>query len=148
MMLLKNKRMKQLVFMFSSITGKSEEASEEIILQTETGKAVLNNDRTVLYEQQTENLYSIAMELIQSPVYNDITKYLSNENIIKAMKELRVIEEEINNDEETLVLPKLDAADVKKVKSILLKKQKEKLKLQKQNQLNVRRIENADKFKR
>lgn len=148
MMLLKNKRMKQLVFMFSSITGKSEEASEEIILQTETGKAVLNNDRTVLYEQQTENLYSIAMELIQFPVYNDITKYLSNENIIKAMKELRVIEEEINNDEETLVLPKLDAADVKKVKSILLKKQKEKLKLQKQNQLNVRRIENADKFKR
>ena len=147
-MLLKNKRMKQLVFMFSSITGKSEEASEEIILQTETGKAVLNNDRTVLYEQQTENLYSIAMELIQFPVYNDITKYLSNENIIKAMKELRVIEEEINNDEETLVLPKLDAADVKKVKSILLKKQKEKLKLQKQNQLNVRRIENADKFKR
>ena len=118
-MLLKNKRMKQLVFMFSSITGKSEEASEEIILQTETGKAVLNNDRTVLYEQQTENLYSIAMELIQSPVYNDITKYLSNENIIKAMKELRVIEEEINNDEETLVLPKLDVADVKKMKSIL-----------------------------
>lgn len=145
---LKNKRMKQLIFMFSSITGKSEEAAEEIILQTETGKAVLNNDRTVLYEQQTENLYSIAMELEQSQVYNDITKYLSNENIIKAMKQLRGIEQERNSDEEILVVPKPDAADIKKAKSILLKKQKEMLKLQKQNQLNVRRIENADKFKR
>lgn len=149
-MQLKNRRMQQLIFMFSSITGKSEEESEYMIMQTETGKLVLANDRTVLYEQQTENLYSIAMELSQMSEYREIAQSMSNENIIKSMKGLRAIELEKQGDvdKSTLVYLKPDDGVMDKVKERMREKQKEVLKIQEQNRINARRIENADKFKR
>lgn len=136
--------------MFSSITGKSEEESEYMIMQTETGKLVLANDRTVLYEQQTENLYSIAMELSQMSEYQEIAQSLSNENIIKSMKGLRAIESKKSGsvDRGALVYLKPDDEVVDKAKVRMREKQKEVLKIQEQNRINARRIENADKFKR
>lgn len=85
---MQNKRMAQVIFMFSEITGKSEEESEQIINITNVGKAIRENDPIVLYEQQTENLYSIAMELHQSEQYKDIADMLSNEAIVRTMKQL------------------------------------------------------------
>ena len=78
--------------MFADITGKSKDESERIIRETATGKAILAEDETVIYEQQTENLYCIAQELKEIGNQEDVVVRLSNENIIKAMKKLHELE--------------------------------------------------------
>lgn len=91
--ILNNNRMRQLVFMFSKITGESEENSRKIILLTETGKAVQEGNIVALYEQQTANLDSIAREL-RNTEYDSMSKLFTVDVIVKAMKELNCYEKE------------------------------------------------------
>ena len=80
------KRMSQLVLMFSDITGKSHKEAKAIILETETGIAVAEKNEIVLYEQQTENLYSIAMELYEKSEYRELAKLFTAEKIVQSLK--------------------------------------------------------------
>lgn len=146
MMLLRNKRMQQLVKMFAFITGKSEQEAEQIILQTDTGMAVKDNNETVLYEQQTENMYSIAMELKQLEGYNELVEMLSKDNIVKAMKCLSNMKV---HDVLVMDTPHILAEDAKEERRRrLLQKHRQLLRVRRQNQRNVRRIEHADRIKR
>ena len=83
------KRMSQLVLMFSDITGKSHKEAKAIILETETGIAVAEKNEIVLYEQQTENLYSIAMELYEKSEYRELAKLFTAEKIVQSLKCLK-----------------------------------------------------------
>lgn len=73
--------MGQLVFMFSYITGQPEEETRNIILQTETGKAV-----------QTENISSIAMELRNYKSYGALVDLFTVNAIVQAMRALKTME--------------------------------------------------------
>lgn len=134
------KRINQLVSMFSYITGKTKEESLDIILQTETGNAALRNDEMTLYEQQTENLYSIALELEHFSEYKELGKMLTEENIVKAMKHLKDCGDSYYQKQ--IILKPFDA-EADRVE--LLKKQKKFLKMKNQNRINIWRMENADK---
>lgn len=138
--MLKNKRLKQLVIMFSTITGVSETEAEKIIIHTETGQAVLDNDETVIYEQQTENLYCIAEELKNNSQYVKLAEQLSDEKIVKVMKDLKNL---LEAEEHTCII-KVSAGDVSSYNKRLKQKQKEVLKIKAQNERNHRRIEHAD----
>lgn len=144
---MKNRRMQQLVNMFSDISGVSEKEAEEIILKTDTGKAVLDNNETVLYEQQTENLYSIAMELFQISEYSELAKMFSVENIVDSMKR--------NRSNETVKVcfdgdqsPKIKEKIANDSKKELFIKQRKMLRTKRQNQINIRRIEDANRITR
>lgn len=141
-----NKRMNQLTFMFSEITGVSPNIAASIIQQTETGKAVINNNTAVLYEQQTENLYSIAMELKENPCYKKYAHMLSEDQIIRSMKKLYNIERS-NREKNVLTLSAFASHPEKKAeeRQKLLLKRKEILTIKKQNQKNAWRVEHADK---
>ena len=139
--------MQQLVNMFSDISGVSEKEAEEIILKTDTGKAVLDNNETVLYEQQTENLYSIAMELFQISEYSELAKMFSVENIVDSMKR--------NRSNETVKVcfdgdqsPKIKEKIANDSKKELFIKQRKMLRTKRQNQINIRRIEDANRITR
>lgn len=71
--------------MFKYITGLSIAASSEIILKTITGKAIEEENITVIYEQQTENLYSIIYELQKIEKYKKLAALFSVEKIVKSM---------------------------------------------------------------
>lgn len=138
------KRMHELTLMFSYITGRSLDESQKIILSTETGKAVYDNNISVLYEQQTENLYGIALELKKDSKYARIAQQMSERKIAQSMGVLdRVTDEcpeyEIQIDKK----PELKALQ----KRNLLSERKKMLQIQQRNQINARRIENAVKFK-
>ena len=144
---MKNRRMQQLVNMFSDISGVSEKEAEEIILKTDTGKAVLDNNETVLYEQQTENLYSIAMELFQISEYSELAKMFSVENIVDSMKR--------NRSNETVKVcfdgdqsPKIKEKIANDSKKELFINQRKMLRTKRQNQINIRRIEDANRITR
>ncbi len=143
-----NKRMRQLVHMFSEITGEPQEESLRIIMETETGKAVVRNNAAVLYEQQTENLYGIVMELRDMDGYRVLAADVTSEKIADAMKK----------SEEAHMLEKADMAPAAlqiarhperkmEEKKALMEKQRKMLGIKQQNRINEGRIEHADKFK-
>ena len=142
-----NKRLRQLILMFATLTGKTESESEQIICGTETGRAVLEKNEVVLYEQQTENLYSIAQDLRQSGKYEEVVACLSTEKIASSMKSLLELERQDikKNKEVCLVYPKLSNVGSKRKK--LMQKQNELLRIKRQNKINVRRIENVNTVK-
>lgn len=144
---MKNRRMQQLVNMFSDISGVSEKEAEEIILKTDTGKAVLDNNETVLYEQQTENLYSIAMELFQISEYSELAKMFSVENIVDSMKRNRsneTVKVCFDGDQSPKIKEKIENDSKKE----LFIKQRKMLRTKRQNQINIRRIEDANRITR
>lgn len=144
---MKNRRMQQLVNMFSDISGVSEKEAEKIILKTETGKAVLENNDTVLYEQQTENIYSIAMELSQIAEYSEFARLFSVEKIVESMKKNRSNEtpKVCFDGDKSPMIKKKTANDNKKE---LFIKQRKMLRTKRQNQINIRRIKDADRITR
>ena len=138
------KRMHELTLMFSYITGRSLEDSQKMILSTETGKAVLNNNMSVLYEQQTENLYGIALELKKEGKYAEIVQQMSERKIAKSMGVLDGVSDEFRECEVQIG----KKPELKKLqKRNLLSERKKMLQIQQRNQINARRIENAVKFK-
>jgi len=138
------KRMHELVLMFSYITGRSLDESKKIILSTETGKAVCENNMSVLYEQQTENLYCIAMELKKDRKYVRIAQQMSEKKIARSMRVLDGL-----SDEFPVYGVQIDKKpELKELqKRSLISERKKMLQIQRRNQINVRRIENAVKFK-
>lgn len=139
-----NIRLIQLINMFSHISNKTYDEARSIILSTNTGKAIQDNNVTLIYEQQTENLYSIVMDLQKSNFDNELTKRFTIETIVSSL-------EVINEDEELgrIVVPIAKDPELKKSHQELLKKHQRKILMEKQqNYMNVRRTESADKFKR
>jgi len=139
-----NIRLIQLINMFSHISNKTYDEARSIILSTNTGKAIQDNNVTLIYEQQTENLYSIVMDLQKSNFDNELTKRFTIETIVSSL-------EVINEDEELgrIVVPIAKDPELKKSHQELLKKHQKKILMEKQqNYMNVRRTESADKFKR
>lgn len=139
-----NIRLIQLINMFSHISNKTYNEARSIILSTNTGKAIQDNNVTLIYEQQTENLYSIVMDLQKSNFDNELTKRFTIETIVSSL-------EVINEDEELgrIVVPIAKDPELKKSHQELLKKHQRKILMEKQqNYMNVRRTESADKFKR
>ena len=69
-------RINELIQLFCKITNMNYNGAKNIILSTSEGKAILDGNESVLYEQVTENLYQIGREL------ND--NRFTVENIVKA----------------------------------------------------------------
>ena len=140
-----NIRLIQLINMFSHISNRTYDEARSIILSTNTGKAIQNNSITLMYEQQTENLYSIVMDLQKVNFDNEITKGFTIEAIVKSL-------EMIDEDEELrriADIPIEKDPELKKSNQKLLKKRQKQILMEKQqNYMNVRRTESADKFKR
>lgn len=144
---MENQRMKQLAFMFSSITGKSREESEMIIAQTETGKLVLDNNKAILYEQQTENLYGIVEELKEITLYQKLAEGITCDHIVEAMQKLLLSQNSLNY-EENLIYSKKSSNVSDEMRKDMKDRYRKMLKIKEQNQRNVRRIEDADNLKR
>ena len=136
-------RKKQLAFILADIVGCNEQKAEEIINTTELGKRLQYHDTTILYEQQTENMYRLAEELREGPYANFADK-ITNDKILAAIRKFSGKE---SGKKTQSVYNSPTGIDTKENHFF---KQKEKMMLQSksQNQVNIRRIENADKFKR
>lgn len=145
--ILNNKRINQLIYMFSYITDKSMDESREIILDTDTGRAIHDNNTAVMYEQQTENLYSIAMELRENKSLCELTERFTTEAIAKSMQELREIEKQKSETPIPIVTIFGNRELIQKNKQRMKKNRKQALQVKKQNLNNVRRIENVNKLK-
>lgn len=83
-----DKRLEQLCQMMKFITGISMEESKRIILLTPTGRSVQDKEMTVMYEQQTENLYSIGVDLSKIAFYKKLAELFTVEKICDAMKKV------------------------------------------------------------
>ena len=64
-----NKRIGQLTYMLCCITDMDYESAEQLVVTTDIGKRILENDITIMYEQQTENLAEIASEFIGKQIH-------------------------------------------------------------------------------
>lgn len=138
-----NKRLDQLIYMFSDITGKTPDESKKIILLTDTGKAVNINNMAVMYEQETANLYSIGMELREISDYSQLGQLFSTENIVASMNKLKVKEIPAEESITPFIAPNM--TDLKSKERIrILEEQTKKIQIKRQNLKNVRRIKNAD----
>lgn len=138
-----NKRLDQLIYMFSDITGKTPDESKKIILLTDTGKAVNTHNMTVMYEQETANLYSIGMELRKISEYSQLGQLFSTENIIASMNKLRAKEVPVKESITTFTAPSM--TDLKSKERIrILEEQTRKMQIKRQNLKNVWRMKNAD----
>lgn len=142
-------RLQQLVVMFVAVTEKTFTDARNIILTTDTGKAIQNNNVTVLYEQQTENLESIVLELKQNGQYVQEAELFTTEAIVSAMQILTEYEQ---NQREFVLKQNYCASQDIELKKNMQKKTntayKEMLKQRSRNQLNLRRIQDADTVKR
>ncbi|MCM1183379.1 MAG: hypothetical protein NC337_08400 [Roseburia sp.] len=138
--------MRQLVYMLSEITGEPQEVSRRMIMETETGQAVARKNMAVLYEQQTENLYGIVMELRSMDRYRSIADGVTSEKIAGAMKKLDEARLWEKSDSAMLKIarrPERKPAEKKE----LMERQKRALRIKRQNRVNEGKIEHADKFK-
>lgn len=143
-----NKRIEQLVFMFSYITRQPAEEARNIILQTETGKAVQVENPIVMYEQQTENISSIAMELRNYKSYEALADLFTVSAIVQSMKALNNVEKQngkYSAAKSIVIASNPDLKDRIKVQNQAARKNV--LQIKKQNQINARRVNRADTFK-
>lgn len=134
--------------MFSYITGQTAEEAKNIILQTETGKAVQAGNPSVMYEQQTENISSIAMELCNHKSYETLVDLFTVNAIVQAMRALKNMEKQGEKDstlQSIVIASNPELKDRDKVQKQVARKNV--LQIKKQNQMNARRIERADKLK-
>lgn len=140
-----NKRIRQLEFMFSYITGKSMEESSRIILETETGKAVQTGNPSIMYEQQTANISSIAMELRNNKSYESLADLFTVTAIVQSMRELKNMANKYSVDQSIVIAQKPELKDKDKVQKQVARKSM--LQIKRQNQKNARRIEHANELK-
>ena len=134
-----NRRLEQLVYMFSCITSKTPEESRYIILLMETGKSVQANNLTVMYEQETANLYSIGMELRKIDCYAQMAGLFTVENIVAASKKWER-EKNVNKAITTFIAP--NRSEVKDIgKKHLLEERNRKLQVKRQNVKNIWSVE-------
>lgn len=83
-----NTRIEQLSLMMKYITGISKKECEKIILVTPTGQAIIEHEITAMYEQQTENLYSVGRDLQVIPSYKKLSGLLTVAKITEAMQKI------------------------------------------------------------
>lgn len=140
-----NKRIDQLAFMLSYITKIQPENAREIIVCTETGKAILTNNMTVMYEQQTENLAEIAAEIAKKEQYRHYASMLTTDNIVEAAKELRQYEREQRNKKCKVKYTATKNAELKNaLKKQAIEKRKAVIGIRKQNKMNIRGINHVN----
>lgn len=136
-----NKRLQQLIYMLSLITDLSKGDAEQAVLSTDTGKAVQRNEPGVMYEQQTENLYSIREELSQNPAYEELAGKISVSSIVDAYKKMQEdVPTYVKREEKISKNPQLKEIE----KTIVKQKRKNNLKQQYQNLLNWGGVKNVD----
>ena len=136
-----NKRLQQLIYMLSLITDLSKGDAEQAVLSTDTGKAVQRNEPGVMYEQQTENLYSIREELSQNPAYEELAGKISVSSIVDAYKKMQEdVPTYVKREERISKNPQLKEIE----KTIVKQKRKNNLKQQYQNLLNWGGVKNVD----
>ena len=136
-----NKRLQQLIYMLSLITDLSKGDAEQAVLSTDTGKAVQRNEPGVMYEQQTENLYSIREELSQNPAYEELAGKISVSSIVDAYKKMQEdVPTYVKREEKISKNPQLKEIE----KAIVKQKRKNNLKQQYQNLLNWGGVKNVD----
>lgn len=132
-----------MALMMSEIAGMPEAEAEQVIAGTKTGKAIMDHDETVLYEQQTANLSSIAAELEQCPEHAHIAGLLTQPRIVEAMSRLGELEKRSKPPVSTVYEAATQGEGMEQ-RARLLAKQRRALKEKRQNQRNVRRMEHAD----
>lgn len=142
-------RLQQLVAMFAAVTERSFAEARNIILTTDTGKAILNNNAAALYEQQTENLESIALELKQNGQYAQEAALFTKEAIVSVMQILTEYEKQ---QREKRLEQNFCAHREEDLRKNLQQKTSATYKIvQKQkyqNQVDARRVQYADNIKR
>lgn len=145
-----NKRIGQLTYMLCCITDMDYESAEQLVVTTDIGKRILENDITIMYEQQTENLAEIASEFIGKQIHLDIASQLTEEKIVDAALKLNNYEKENNPDRKVIECFSFNKNNIDKniFQKNLKQKRKKVLMIKRQNQMNARRIENANKFKK
>lgn len=134
--------------MFSYITGQPIEDARNIILQTETGKAVQAENPIVMYEQQSENISSIAMELRNCKSYESLVDLFTVTEIVQAMRALKNMEKQnakYSVEQPIVIASNPELKDRVKVQNQVARKNV--LQIKKQNQINARRVNHADTFK-
>lgn len=137
-----NKRLQQIIYMLSSITNLAESDAKQVILSTNTGKAIQQNEPTVMYEQQTENLYSIKEEMGQNPKYVYLANEISVASIVDAYNKMQEYSQlsDRKNFKKIAKNPQL-----KEIEKITIKqRRKNNLKQKYQNFLNWGGVKNAD----
>ena len=136
-----NKRLQQLIYRLSLITDLSKGDAEQAVLSTDTGKAAQRNEPGVMYEQQTENLYSIREELSQNPAYEELAGKISVSSIVDAYKKMQEdVPTYVKREEKISKNPQLKEIE----KAIVKQKRKNNLKQQYQNLLNWGGVKNVD----
>ena len=145
-----NKRIGQLTYMLCCITDMDYESAEQLVVTTDIGKRILENDITIMYEQQTENLAEIASEFIGKQIHLDIASQLTEEKIVDAALKLNNYEKENNPDRKVIECFSSNKNNIDKniFQKNLKQKRKKVLMIKRQNQMNARRIENVNKFKK
>lgn len=88
-------RLHQLSWMMSFITGMIQNYCSDIIRETSVGQNVLDENEVTMYDQQTANLYDIAVELKSKGTYENIADQLTVDNIVKAMMNLHYLERRV-----------------------------------------------------
>lgn len=127
--------------MLAFITGVSESDAREIVLSTDTGKAIQRSESNVMYEQQTENLYSIKLEMAENPVYFALADKISVSAIVDAYKRMKEDSQIFNMESDSIKgNPQLKVVE----KEVMKQRRKKDLKQKYQNFLNVGGIKNAD----
>lgn len=94
-----SKRLNEVIQMFSYISGKNYDESKRTILLTETGKAIQEQSSVIMYEQQTESLYSIIKELRENDFGEVVTDLFTVEAITAALIK-------VNSDSKQEVVPR------------------------------------------
>lgn len=135
------KRIDQLAFMLSDITGIDHVRARNIIADSETGKLILDNNMTVMYEQQTENLLEVAMEMAACGKYQTLVPMLTVPNIAEAGRHLGEYEKRAEKKVagQPIRIKKVSGLKQKAARRNLSKR-KVILSIKENNQKNIRRL--------
>lgn len=139
--MMNEKRIEQLAFMLSDITGIDHVRARNIITDSETGKMILDNNMTVMYEQQTENLWEIAAEMAACGKYRTLVPMLTVSNIAEAGKHLGEYERRAEKKMVSTPIKMIKASELKqRAAGKNLIKRRAMLSIKKNNRKNIRRV--------
>lgn len=143
-----NSRLDEMVFLMSYLKKLEIQEAKKLVLSTETGNAILNENESVLYEQDTANFSSIIFELQYEPIDNRLLHMAISEYYNKIGQDRR---KKITEDEKN-ICKRFAAIEDKSFNVNAMAKIKERYKqkiLEKQREYNsIRRIEYAINVKR
>lgn len=144
---MKNERLEQLISMFTSISGVSNDVASNLILSTKTGMDIKEGNKAVLYDQQSSNLLSIVHELNTKSVNVQITSKFTRVNIQNAMIDLYRLEKQRKKELPRKFAAVNDIQLIEKRKHIMKQKRRDMLLEKRQDETNIRRLGYANKVK-